>query len=147
MGVTDVTIREAGAGDSMQIERLLAELGFPVPVDELITRLDMMANTGNRVFVAEHLGRVGGCLTTSRMEVIHRPAPVGRISMMVVEQSLRGQGIGRALVQAAQKYLTECGCFLIEVTSRSDLAGAHAFYERCGFKKTSIRLAKSIPHL
>jgi GNAT superfamily N-acetyltransferase len=75
------------------------------------------------------------------MRVIHRPAPVGRISMMVVEEGQRGQGIGAMLVAAAEAHLMREGCQLVEVTSNLARERAHAFYERLGFEKTSVRLS------
>jgi len=85
-----------------------------------------------------------GCLSTSVMRVLHRPAPVGRISMMVVEEAQRGQGIGAALVRAAEAALAEQGCYMVEVTSHVRRTEAHRFYEKLGYEKTSVRLAREL---
>ena len=53
-------------------------------------RLASMQGAGFAVLVAEIDGAVVGCLSMSAMRVLHRPAPVGRISMMVVDEALRG---------------------------------------------------------
>jgi hypothetical protein len=51
------------------------------------------------------------------------------------------------LVEAAEVVFSGAGCGLLEVTSNDRLADAHAFYERLGFERTSVRLAKSLtPH-
>jgi predicted N-acetyltransferase YhbS len=99
---------------------------------------------GRVVLVAERDGAVVGCLSTSVMRVLHRPAPVGRISMMVVDETLRSQGIGAALVRAAESALAAQGCYMVEVTSHVQRTGAHRFYERLGYEKTSVRLAKTL---
>jgi GNAT superfamily N-acetyltransferase len=99
---------------------------------------------GRRVLVAELDGAVVGCLSTSVMRVLHRPAPVGRISMMVVDESLRGRGIGAELVRAAEQTLAEQGCSMIEVTSHVRRTEAHRFYERLGYERTSVRLARTL---
>ena len=91
--------------------------------------------------VAELDGRVVGCLATSIMHVLHRPRPVGRISMMVVEEGLRSQGIGAELVRAAEAWLKQQGCGMIEVTSNVKRTDAHRFYERLGYERTSWRFA------
>ena len=103
-----------------------------------------MEREGNVTLVAELDGMAVGCLTTSIMRVLHRPAPVGRISMMVVEEGLRGQGIGAALVAAAEERLAAQGCYMIEVTSHLRRTEAHGFYEKLGYERTSVRLAKML---
>ena len=96
------------------------------------------------MLVAEIAGTVAGCLSTSVMRVLHRPAPVGRISMMVVDESLRGRGIGAELVRAAEAALAAQGCQIVEVTSNMRRIDAHRFYERLGYDRTSVRLAKTV---
>jgi ribosomal protein S18 acetylase RimI-like enzyme len=78
------------------------------------------------------------------MHVLHRPAPVGRISMMVVDEAHRGRGIGAQMVGEAERLLAEKGCGLVEVTSNNRRADAHRFWESNGYEKTSSRFAKDV---
>jgi predicted N-acetyltransferase YhbS len=103
-----------------------------------------MAAEGRLVLIAELDGAVVGCLSTSVMRVLHRPAPVGRISMMVVDATHRGRGLGAALVRAAEDALAAQGCYMVEVTSHVRRAEAHRFYERLGYERTSVRLAREL---
>ena len=103
-----------------------------------------MAAEGRVVLVAELGGAVIGCLSTSVMRVLHRPAPVGRISMMVVDEALRSRGIGAALVRAAEEVLAAQGCYMVEVTSHARRTEAHRFYEGLGYQRTSVRLAREL---
>ena len=96
------------------------------------------------MLVAELDGRVIGCLSTSIMRVLHRPAPVGRISMMVVDEALRNRGVGAALVRMAERTLAERGCYMVGVTSHVRRTEAHRFYERLGYERTSVRLARTL---
>jgi ribosomal protein S18 acetylase RimI-like enzyme len=64
--------------------------------------------------------------------------------MMVVAHGERRRGVGRALVEAACAQLRAKGCGLIEVTSNVDLSGAHGFYRRLGFERTSYRFSKEL---
>jgi ribosomal protein S18 acetylase RimI-like enzyme len=107
-------------------------------------RLVAMEAEGRTVLAAELDAVVVGCLSTSVMRVLHRPAPVGRISMMVVDEALRSRGIGEALVRAAEAALAAQGCYMIEVTSHVRRTEAHRFYERLGYERTSVRLAKML---
>lgn len=131
-------IRPATVDDAPALERLIRQLGYDESAADIAARL---AGMPQMVLVAELDGRVAGCLSTSTMRVLHRPKPVGRISMMVVDEALRGQGIGAALVRAAEARLKEQGCGLVEVTSNLKRIEAHGFYEKLGYQRTSLRFA------
>ena len=126
------------------LARLIGELGYAIEAAEAVERLAAMAAEGRAVLVAELDGAVVGCLSTSVMRVLHRPAPVGRISMMVVDETWRSRGIGAALVRAAERALAAQGCYMVEVTSHVRRTEAHRFYERLGYEKTSVRLAREL---
>jgi predicted N-acetyltransferase YhbS len=137
-------IRAATADDAPAIEGLIGQLGYRVTAVEVAERLADMEAEGRLVLVAELEGRVVGCLSTSVMRVLHRPAPVGRISMMVVDAAVRGRGIGAELARAAERALVARGCRLIEVTSNLARTEAHRFYERLGYERTSVRLSREV---
>ena len=135
-------MRPAEPRDCAALERLIQQLGYIAAQRDIATRLDAIRADGREVLVAELDGTVVGCLSTSIMQVLHRPKPVGRISMLVVAEGLRGQGIGAALVRAAEDWLIAQGCGLVEVTSNVKRTDAHLFYEKLGYEKTSVRLSR-----
>jgi predicted N-acetyltransferase YhbS len=137
-------IRAANPGDGTAIAGLIAQLGYQATEAEVARRLAQMEAEERLVLLAELDGAVIGCLSTSIMRVLHRPAPVGRISMMVVDEPLRGRGIGATLVRAAEDALRARGCYMVEVTSHVRRADAHRFYERLGYERTSVRLAREL---
>jgi GNAT superfamily N-acetyltransferase len=137
-------VRSAEASDSGSLTELIGQLGYGATADQVAERRALMAAEGRHVLVAELDGAVVGCLTTSVMRFLHRPAPVGRISMMVVDEAVRGRGIGAALVRAAEEALAAQGCYMVEVTSNTRRTEAHRFYERLGYQRTSVRLAKEL---
>lgn len=140
--IGELVIRRATIGDCRALEGLIDQLGYHPTEADIAERLATMEQEGRLVLVAEFDGEVIGCLSTSVMRVLHRPAPVGRISMMVVDAALHGRGIGAALVSAAERALTASGCELVEVTSHQSRTAAHRFYERLGYERTSVRLAR-----
>jgi N-acetylglutamate synthase-like GNAT family acetyltransferase len=138
------SVREATAADCSAIKRLIDQLGYPVTAAEVEARLQPVREAGQGTLVAETDGKVIGCLTTSVMYVLHRPAPVGRISMMVVDENYRGRKIGAQLVAAAERLLAKRGCELVEVTSNNRRIDAHRFWEANGYERTSTRFAKAV---
>lgn len=140
--MAEPVIRAAMAGDCPSLARLIAQLGYEVTAAAVAERLELMEREGRLVLVAELEGQVVGCLSTSVMRVLHRPAPVGRISMMVVDEAVRNRGVGAQLVSAAEQALVASGCQLVEVTSNLARTDAHRFYERLGYERTSVRLAR-----
>jgi ribosomal protein S18 acetylase RimI-like enzyme len=138
-----LSVREARPGDAAAIAALVAGLGFPATAPESAGRLSRLRKGGEPPLVAEQ-GKVIGLLAWHVTPVLHRPRPVGRITMMVVAEDERRRGVGRALVEAAIERLAAKGCGLIEVTSNIDLAAAHAFYRKLGFERTSYRFAKRL---
>ncbi|WP_129793422.1 GNAT family N-acetyltransferase [Sphingosinicella sp. CPCC 101087] len=136
-------VREARAKDSSALAALITGLGYDVDDTELRRRLKRLRNGDEPPLVAD-LDGVVGCLTWHVTPVLHRPHPVGRITMLVVAEASRGSGIGRRLLEAAETRLRERGCGLVEVTSNMKRMRAHGFYERAGYERTSYRFAKEL---
>jgi ribosomal protein S18 acetylase RimI-like enzyme len=139
-----VQIRDASADDAPALADLLAELGFPAPAEAVATRLNALLNAGEVVLVATRGEELLGLLTVHVTPVLHRPTSVGRLTALVVTDHARGQGVGRALVESAERLLARRGCGLVEVTSNRRLTDAHAFYERLGYESTSLRFKKPL---
>jgi ribosomal protein S18 acetylase RimI-like enzyme len=138
-----LVIRDARPKDAGAIAALITALGYEVDAASVRRRTGALAKAGGAILVADR-GGVVGVLTTSRTEVLHRPKPVGRISLLAVEEESRGAGIGAALVAGAEARLAEQGCGMIEVTSNVKRLRAHAFYRKLGYERTSYRFGKPL---
>jgi GNAT superfamily N-acetyltransferase len=138
-----LVIRDARPKDVETLAALMVALGYDVTAAAVRKRFAGFRQPGYEVLVADQ-GGVIGVLTTSLTLVLHRPRPVGRISMMVVAETARGHGVGAALVAEAETRLRAAGCGMIEVTSNAKRLRAHGFYERLGYAKTSHRFAKQL---
>lgn len=142
--MTDPIIRPATAGDSPALAHLIAQLGHESLPAEVAERLATLQAEGTAVLVADMGGTAVGCLATSIMRTLHRPALVGRVSLLVVDEPLRGRGIGAALIRSAEQVLAARGCYMVEITSNFSWVDAHRFYERLGYEKTSFRLMRML---
>lgn len=137
-------IRIAKASDSLRLVELIRELD--VAIDEQQVKRNLAAlERSDCVPLVATLGTqlVGMCGVGQRI-AIHRPAPLGRITALVVAKDERGRGIGKMLVEAAEQWMRDRGCNLVEVTSNDRRSEAHAFYRHIGYQRTSIRFAKSL---
>jgi ribosomal protein S18 acetylase RimI-like enzyme len=138
-----LSVRPARPADSAAIAALVGQLGFQSTPGDIAERLAALRKGRETPLVAEQC-EVIGVLAWHVTPVLHRPKPVGRITMMVVAEGERRHGAGRALAEAAYEAMRAKGCGLVEVTSNVDLSGAHGFYRRLGFERTSYRFAKQL---
>jgi uncharacterized protein len=138
-------IRRAVPADAPVLARLMGDLGYPPSgPEEVQERLAAMSSRADMVLVACRDSQPLAFATLHVMRVMHRPQPVGRLTALAVMEHVRGQGIGRALVEAAEATLAAAGCGLLEVTTHERRTDAHAFYERLGFERTSRRYARKL---
>ena len=137
-------IRAAKPEDAAALVELLQELGFPTAVVVVAQRLTALADSGEKVLVGTRCAEVLGFVTLHVTPVLHRAAPVGRITALVVASRARKQGLGRALVATAEQHLAGAGCGLMEVTSNQKLVEAHTFYQQLGYAMTSFRFGKTL---
>ncbi len=134
------TIRPAAASDAAPLARLLTELGYPAVAAVIPVRLARLAGEPRAAaLLAERDGEVAGLVTVHVFSSIHDDAPVAWLTTLVVAGTAHGQGIGRALVQAASAFARTHGCLRISVTTALHRAGAHAFYQRLGWVHTGRR--------
>lgn len=87
-------------------------------------------------------GNIVGALT-----LIHFRIPTGVrawIEDVVVDASARGQGVGKALIQAAVERSHALGAKTLDLTSNPNRESAHRLYEGTGF---SVRTTKVYRHL
>jgi ribosomal protein S18 acetylase RimI-like enzyme len=137
-------IREAKSSDAERLVELIREFGHEISEKQVRKNLSALKKADEIPLVATLNKKVVGLCGVGRRVVIHRPAPLGRITAMIVAKEAQGEGIGRMLVEAAEDRMRKKGCQLVEVTSNDRRAAAHAFYRHMGYKRTSIRFFKKL---
>lgn len=143
-GRPKLKIRQAKNSDALRLTELIQELGHEIREKQLRKNLAALSKAGEAPLVATLDDHIVAMCGIGRRVVIHRPAPLGRITALVVTKDSRRSGIGRAIVEAAEKWMREHGCELVEVTSNDRLTAAHAFYRHMGFERSSIRFFKKL---
>jgi len=139
------SIREAKKGDAEQLATLFATLDHPIEAKAVAANLKVLEKAGEPVLVMA-LGRdVIGVVGIHRTLNPHRTILIGRITVLAVVEGWRSKGIGRLLVEEAERRLTLLGCGMVEVTSADRRGEAHGFYKHLGYERTSIRFAKPLP--
>jgi GNAT superfamily N-acetyltransferase len=137
-------VRDAKPGDAAAMGELIGLLHAKVDEKGVRKRVTALVKDKLPPLVATLDKKVVGLCAIERMLTIHREQPVGRISILVVADDVRGQGIGRMLVEAAEDRLRRLGCGLLEITSNDKLTAAHAYYQHMGYERTSIRFCKTL---
>ena len=139
-----IDIRAARAEDAKQLVDLIALLEHRVDAAGVARRIAGLGAGGIPQLVATEGNAIVGLCGLHLMTAIHRDAPVGRVTILVVREDARGRGIGRRLVQAAEELMRARGCAFLEITSNRKLEQAHQFYETIGYDRTSFRFAKAL---
>lgn len=137
-------IRDAKPSDVPRLTQLIHELGHEIGEKQVRRNLAALKKSGEAPLVATLDKLVVGLCGVSRRIVIHRTAPIGRITALVVDREARKHGVGRKLVEAAEEWMHNKGCKLAEVTSNDRRTAAHAFYRHMGYERSSIRFFKKL---
>jgi GNAT superfamily N-acetyltransferase len=146
MGENQFIVRKPTIDDAEALARLATQLGYPAgaaSMPDRLTRLDSDPNA--RAFVVSDGEQVVGMTTIHLRDTLNHPTPIAQITLLVVDEMVRSRGAGRALVEAAERWARTRGAKRVAVTTALDRTGAHAFYERLGYRHTGRRYAKDLP--
>jgi GNAT superfamily N-acetyltransferase len=145
----EVTLREATAADVPRIAALIAMGDAKKPMDAAAAEAEgrhpaygeafrrVSASEANHLFVAEQGGRIVGTYQLTVLPgIAERGRTRGKIESVHVDPTLRGSGIGAAMMRHAITTARAVGIGLVELSSNKSRIDAHRFYERLGFAKS-----------
>lgn len=140
--MSPITVREATSDDAADVSALLAELGYEVTPEQVAYELANEPNTV--VFVAQADQGLAGLAAVNTRRQLHEAAPITTIDALVVTEQLRSQGIGEALVRAAENLARQHGSCMLDLHSGLQRADARRFYERVGLRVIGNHFVKPI---
>jgi dTDP-4-amino-4,6-dideoxy-D-galactose acyltransferase len=86
-------------------------------------------------FFPSHRAEAGGYLTLAR-----ESGEIARIGLIAVEESLRGRGGGRILLNAAMSAAAKLGAKKIRVATQGTNVAALKLYEKAGFRVCDVKI-------
>lgn len=131
----EITIRFATLDDVAYIADLGAQLGYPDSEMEFAGRLaELLQQSNHTIYVAaDGEGEVRAWMHIYIYYTLLSD-PVVMVGGLVVNETHRGQGLGRQLMEKAESWGCARGCEAVYVKSNVIRADAHAFYTRLGFE-------------
>lgn len=132
-------IRPMQESDLARVRVLAEQLGYPVDEAELRKRFEAL--TG--LFVAVEENEVVGWTHVRRVLTLTNGG-AAEITALVVDETIRGRGIGKKLVRFVENWAAAEGLETIVVRSQIKRERAHHFYLTQGYalKKTSLQFQK-----
>jgi N-acetylglutamate synthase-like GNAT family acetyltransferase len=138
-------LRGARLDDAAALADLVTQLGYPSQPEQVVARLTALLPADQGLLVAEVNGAVVGMVHVNRWAnlVVDDTA---EIAALIVGNEWRSQGIGHALLEAAEDWAKQRGCSTLQVRTNIVRQRAHEFYFQNGFRqvKTSLTLVKQL---
>jgi GNAT superfamily N-acetyltransferase len=138
-----VEVRAATVGDVAGLCALLVQLPVDsrgdVPIERAREVLPaILAQDARLLLVACDGDRIVGTTDVIVLpNLTHGGRPYANVENVVVDASVRGQGIGRAMMDAAIAHARAHGCYKISLTSNLQRSAAHRLYESLGFEASA----------
>ena len=128
-----IHIRRAQLSDNQSVAKLTSQLGYKTSVAQIQPRLNAILTSPNDIlFVAENKQAVVGWISAYIAYRLSSDLFV-EISGLVVEEKMRGHGIGKQLVLAAENWAKEQDIPQMRVRCNVIRIETHHFYERLDF--------------
>ncbi len=128
-----ITLRAAVADDAERIAALFTDEGYPSGPSDIVERLGRFDSEHSRVVVADHGGEVLGFVAIHALPRFEHSDRILRIMALVVDAGVRERGVGRQLMEEAERIGIELGAAFAEVTAGRHRPDAQRLYEELGY--------------
>jgi len=138
-------IRSAVSGDVPALVELFEQWGHAQDAADIEAQLALWSRTETAdILVAEIAGTAAAAIAVVALPHLGRPGRLGRVMGLVVGNNCRRQGVGGALLAAAEERARGWDCDALELTSSRYRREAPAFYTALGFEDQSSRQARYV---
>ncbi|WP_432470550.1 GNAT family N-acetyltransferase [Amphritea sp. HPY] len=138
-------IRAATIEDSAQVSVLMLQLGYQLTPVQTAEMIHSHQKRNDEVYVGLLDNQVRAVISLIYFDYFPGAQRLCRITALVVDESLRGQGYGTALVELARARAKARQCSSLELTTNFRRNKTHAYYEHLGFEKTSYKFVMPVP--
>ncbi|HMU72640.1 MAG TPA: GNAT family N-acetyltransferase [Ferruginibacter sp.] len=126
-------LRKAAPDDSADLARLSGQLGYQTSPAQMEARLRLLLpNPDHHILVAVAGEKIAGWLHACLSATVESD-PWVEIAGLVVDETQRGQGIGKQLVQEALNWASTKDVQKVRVRSNTKRTDAHRFYTNLAF--------------
>ena len=145
--MSHVTTRNANGEDIKELTLLMNELGYFTTLEEMRGRFSKIsAHPDYKTIVAISNDEVVGMVGLAKGLFYEKIGGYLRVLALVVKQSSRGMGTGKALLTAAENWAKEQGLMtvLINCGNRHEREHAQKFYHEMGYDIKSSGFVKQL---
>lgn len=120
--------------DLKLLMELVSQLGYPEKLEDLQKRFEKMAGDPfNAWFVAKDQQKLLGWIQVNKESATLLAEDRAEVSALIVDESSRSQGVGTALLRAAEEWAKSKNLLIVRVRTNVKREGAHRFYAREGY--------------
>jgi GNAT superfamily N-acetyltransferase len=127
-------IRRMTETDAEVVATLARELGYPNEIESIRERIRAISDLDLLLVAVDAMDRPIGFIQAHRVCIIEVGFRV-EILGLVVSSSARRSGIGRRLIDEAERWAKHIGAEAISVRSNTKRTEAHVFYPALGYTK------------
>lgn len=143
----ELLIRQANKDDIAPLAALMTELGYATTAADMRERFRTIEQESlYKTFVADYRGEVVGMAGALKSYYFELNGSYVRLAALVTKESYRNKGVGRALVEAVERWARAMGCnaIVLNCGNREERRAAHIFYQRIGFEVKSTGYMKRV---
>jgi ribosomal protein S18 acetylase RimI-like enzyme len=129
----DIMYRPYKEADTEELLSLMAELGYSIPQEDFWRTIREIHKRDGAIFVAEVANKVIGSVSLL-IDVRLAEGVSGEIASLIVSEKFRGLGIGKKLIQLAEKHLSK-HVGIIRIRANVKREAAHDYYKALGYEE------------
>ena len=141
--MSETEINRAEPSHASEALKLLSQLGYESTLEGLKRAL-AQSDRSDEIYIAKIGDKVVGLMSIIFFDYFPSQEKICRITAIVVDQNIRGAGIGSQLIDFAKGLSKRQGCSKLEVTTSLARQATQQYYENIGFTKTSYRYTQEI---